>query len=281
MDSGKCAYLKYAEEVGDDGNTPHFQGYFVLDKEKCGRKYLAGVKKLLGQEGEEVHLEQMQGTIEDNDEYTEKEGGPVHEYGSREGITGGPKKKKDLVSKKIMDMVKEGKDDLEIMETEPSAFYHQRAMDAFRFKIQAKEARKWRDVRVEVYWGPTGTGKTRHCKEECGGQESESWYLIHLSLPEWWDEYDPNVHTDCIIDDLHEDQVSIVRLLALLYGDPCRLPIKGGFTWAMWTRVFITSNADPTTWFPQATAEHRAALMRRIDHIEHMDVNQDSDQDMQ
>ena len=52
-------------------------------------------------------------------------------------------------------------------------------------------------------------------------------------------------------------------MLNLLDGYRLRLPIKGGFTYAAWTKIFITSNqiSEP---YSMASIEHKAAFDRRI-----------------
>ena len=66
------------------------------------------------------------------------------------------------------------------------------------------------------------------------------------SNPEWWDGYDGE--EILLIDDFY-GQVQVARMLHLLRGYQCRLPIKGGFTYAQWQKVYITSNNPPHEWY--------------------------------
>ena len=63
---------------------------------------------------------------------------------------------------------------------------------------------------------------------------------------EWWDGYDGD--EILLIDDFY-GQIKVARMLHLMRGYQCRLPIKGGFTYAMWQKVYITSNTHPNMWY--------------------------------
>lgn len=236
----------------------HFQGYFVLKR----KQRLTGLKKLLP---DQVHLEVMRGTLEHNARYIRKEGGPIEQFGSAQNGAGHTK-----VAEDIMLQIREGKSDLDIMAAIPSAFHAQRNMESFRFKWQAKQAQEWRNLEVRVYWGDTGVGKTKLARSMM-----PNCFMIHLSAPEWWDGYDG--HTELLIDD-YDSGISCVRLLNILDGHPCRLPVKGGFRWALWTKVFITSNSPPVEWHAKAKTVHHAAMMRRISSVHNLVAIEDEAQ---
>ena len=77
---------------------------------------------------------------------------------------------------------------------------------------------------------------------------------------------------DTIIFDDFYGQIRMADMLRYLDGYPVQLPIKGGFVWAHWTHVWITSNSDPDTWYTSVPAETVAAFRRRITEIIHMGV---------
>ncbi len=87
-------------------------------------------------------------------------------------------------------------------------------------------------------------------------------FFVH-SDGRWWDGY--TSQSVIIFDDFY-GQIKISYMLRLLDRYPLRLPIKGGFTWARWTHVFITSNEEPENWWAGAQIPDvvRAALDRRI-----------------
>ena len=74
----------------------------------------------------------------------------------------------------------------------------------------------------------------------------------------WWDGY--MGEKTLIIDDF-DGWISHNRMLGLLDGYQCRLAIKGGFTYARWTKVIITSNKRPESWYDGVITE---ALKRRL-----------------
>ncbi len=105
---------------------------------------------------------------------------------------------------------------------------------------------------VEIHTGPTGTGKTRAC------YDSDA-FMIHGDSLDWWDGY---CGEKTLVIDEYSNQISLTKLLGILDGYQLRLPIKGGFTYARWTTVKITTNLGEL--HEKAKWEHRCALERRV-----------------
>lgn len=128
-----------------------------------------------------------------------------------------------------------------------------------------------RDVRVIVYWGEPGCGKTyRVMKEVCDKFGSMAQvYVVEHSSPLWFDGYEGQ---PCMLYDDFSSEWStvlpITRLLRLIDRYPCRLNQKGMHAWCSAKEIYFTSNHHPNCWYPDATIEHRAALMRRIHVID-------------
>ena len=122
---------------------------------------------------------------------------------------------------------------------------------------QKKKTREFRKLEVIVNWGDTGLGKTR-------GPYDEGAFKWEPSTPEWWDGYDGE---EILLIDEFYGQLRPSRLLALLDGYQLRLPIKGGFTYARWTKVYISSNVPPDDWYKDVPDKVKQALMRRITTI--------------
>jgi len=76
------------------------------------------------------------------------------------------------------------------------------------------------------------------------------------------------VNNLCLIDLPTGDQLSITMLNQLLDPYPLSLEIKGAFTAARYTKVFILSNDSPAVWyragFGNVTQNQVAALLRRL-----------------
>lgn len=129
------------------------------------------------------------------------------------------------------------------------------------FIFQRDRAKVFRDLTVQIYWGATGTGKTRTATEEF----PDNFLISKDTQTVWFDGY--SGESVLIWDDFHWDDVKIQFLLRLLDGYALRLPVKGSFTWAQYRRVIITSNIPPQLWYDQADPAHVAALKRRITEI--------------
>lgn len=114
---------------------------------------------------------------------------------------------------------------------------------------------------VDVYWGPTGTGKTRKAFEEC---PQAYW----KEKGDWWDGY---TGEESVIWDEFANDIPITSLLRVLDRYPLRVPIKGGFIQFQAKRIILTSNIPFDEWYPNAKDEHKAALRRRVTNLVHFD----------
>jgi len=123
-----------------------------------------------------------------------------------------------------------------------------------------------RETVVEVLWGDAGVGKTRYAYNST---QPDDVFILNKSNSGnlWWDNYEGE--SVLIIDDFYGWLEHSV-LLRILDRYPLRLEIKGSTTWANWTRVYITSNRHPGTWYSKSFAwEEDGALQRRLDAIYH------------
>lgn len=197
-----------------------------------------------------VHLEKRQGTREQARDYCKKEGNYV-EHGiwcTGQGF------RTDLKSK--IEQLSNGELSLnQLMREDPELYcrYRNGLKDVYA-NIQKERSREFRHVEVIVISGPTDSGKTRMARKE-------ATFKIEGDELTWWDGYDDD---KCIVIDEYDNHVKITRLLNLLDGYQLRLPIKGGFTYAAWTKVYITTNLHKEELHSQAKPEHIKALFRRI-----------------
>ena len=114
---------------------------------------------------------------------------------------------------------------------------------------------------VNVYWGETGTGKSRRAFDECG-----ETYYIKMSSTKWFDGY--RGEENIIIDEF-TGQVAIEHLLKWIDRYPCAAEVKGGQVFLNTKRWWFTSNIDPTLWYPLAPEEQVKALRRRFTSVVH------------
>jgi len=107
-----------------------------------------------------------------------------------------------------------------------------------------------------VYWGRTGSGKSRRAWEEAG-----------------MDAYakDPNTKFWCgyqsqanVVIDEFRGNITISNLLRWFDRYPCNVEIKGSSVPLAATKFWITSNVPPSSWYPDLDGETYLALVRRL-----------------
>lgn len=242
-DSEICKYIIFGKEVRESG-TPHLQGYIGLS---CTKR-ASGVKQLLG--STRVHLEIARGTPKQASEYCKKDG-DFEEHGE---LPGGRGKRSDLDA--LHDAIKEGATVDEIRNTFYSSYVrYYKCIE--KHILDIAEPRTW-ETEVVVFWGKTGTGKTRQVFEY---HDYSAVYIHNGDM--WFDGY--SGQDVVLFDDYNGSEFKLTYLLRLLDRYPMKVPIKGGF--ANWKPkiIYMTSNKDPKSeWYINCTQEHKDALMRRI-----------------
>lgn len=240
----------------------HVQGYVEFSK-ALG---MQAIKDAIGDNT--AHIEEAKGTSTENKKYCSKSDSRIDgpfEFGKQREQG----KRSDLAA--VYEDVKAGKTLVEVMDNNPVAYIKfSRGIKDARFLIQQKAAFKRRDVVVTVIWGQTGTGKTRSVLDEHG---DENVFILNKQSSGsqiWWDGYDgQNV---LLIDEFY-GWIPYDSLLRLLDIYNTSLPVKGSFTHAGWTRVYITSNKHPRDWYKNVAekegriGEIPAALERRMHKI--------------
>ncbi len=238
-------YLCYGLEICPKTQKQHMQGWVQF----YNVKDLKPAQKILGMG--KIHMEMCNGSEYKNDDYCKKDGkfktfGTFVGHGFRTDL--------EIIKKKIED----GKSLEEIINDNFSIYCRYRnGIEKYIQIVTKKKTKKFRKINVEYIHGGTGTGKTRYAMENCT-------YKITGDQLQWWDGYNGE-KAICI--DEYDNNVPVTKLLNILDGYHLRLPIKGGFTYANWTRVIITSNLAPSKLHSNAKPEHRDALFRRINKI--------------
>ncbi|AKV62292.1 putative replication initiation protein [Calanoida sp. copepod associated circular virus] len=242
-----AVYLVYGRERGES-DTPHLQGFVSFDK----RRTLRQVKELLS---DRVHLESAKGTPRQASEYCKKDG-DYYEVGI---LPGGRGTRTDLES--VRELIKSGGSIRDVFDKHfgVALRYHRGISMAINLR---GDKREW-VVDVQVYWGDTGSGKTKKAWTEAPDA------YVHPG-GQWFDGY--TGQPDVIFDDFSGSEFKLTYLLKLLDRYPMQVPVKGGFVNWVPKRIFITSNLDPRTWYKDAIQEHQAALMRRITKITHFTI---------
>jgi len=107
-----------------------------------------------------------------------------------------------------------------------------------------------------VFWGKTGTGKSRRAWEEAGMDA-----YCKDPRTKFWDGYQDEEN---VVIDEFRGGIDISHLLRWLDRYPVRVEIKGSSKPLKAKKIWITSNLSPLMWYPLIDEETLAALMRRL-----------------
>ncbi len=259
-------YFIIGMEICPKTKTPHGQGYIKLTE----RRRMDPLKAILGLPA--VNLQVKRGTVKQAIDYCEKKNDKVdglikdavdiYEYGERPKEKG---KRADL--DRVIEIINEGGQTIDIINECPREFikFHGGIGKMINIKEAAKAAVTKRKVTSWVFWGLTGTGKTTAAMAF-----EQSWndiYVMHgdSMAKDWWDGY--TGQKTLVLDEWNSSSTTVTRMNNLLDKIPCRLPTKGGHTYAQWTTVIITTNS---TWpeevyaGPRVDPKRRDAFLRRI-----------------
>jgi len=108
----------------------------------------------------------------------------------------------------------------------------------------------------DVYWGRTGTGKSRRAWEEAGMDA----YTKDPNT-KFWCGYNGQKH---VVLDEFRGRIDVSHLLRWLDRYPVNVEIKGSSVPLCAERFWITSNLDPRVWYTEMDPETLAALIRRF-----------------
>lgn len=111
--------------------------------------------------------------------------------------------------------------------------------------------------RVEVFWGTTGTGKSRAAWEQLG---LDAYPKDPRS--KFWDAYQGQKH---VIFDEFRGSIDIAHILRWTDRYPVLVEIKGSAVPLLAERMIFTSNLHPRDWYKDLDDETLAALIRRLE----------------
>lgn len=107
-----------------------------------------------------------------------------------------------------------------------------------------------------VFWGATGTGKSRRAWEEAGLDA-----YVKDPNTKWWCGYRGQKH---VVVDEFRGLISISHMLRWTDRYPVLLETKGSTVPCLVEKIWITSNKDPREWYQELDSETLAALLRRL-----------------
>lgn len=121
---------------------------------------------------------------------------------------------------------------------------------------------------IHVFWGETGTGKTRRVLYETEKKFGDKGAVyIHTLSGKFWDGYAGQkvvLLDEVSCESLRRACIDITMMLRILDRYQVRVEVKGGVSYLVNTMVYITSNEDPELWYPNISEGHRKALVRRL-----------------
>lgn len=110
---------------------------------------------------------------------------------------------------------------------------------------------------VSVFWGATGSGKSRRAWEQAGLDA-----FPKDPRTKFWDGYRGQQH---VVIDEFRGGIDIAHMLRWLDRYPVIIEVKGSSTVLKATKVWITSNLHPQDWYPDLDQATKQALLRRLD----------------
>lgn len=239
--ASQMRYVCAQREISAETKRLHYQGYV----EFFDNKRLGQCQSLLGK----CHFEPRKGTRFEAREYCHKILTSVPGSFEEKGLWRTDPSRK----RKLADMLLSNMTLPELIEASPIDYVRcHRGLEKLYARRKKKQAKKFRKVEVLVLVGKTGSGKTRRACEE------EDYYMMPTGDKIWFDGYEGE--KTLIIDDFYGN-IKYGLFLRILDGHILPLPIKGGFVWALWTKVIITSNERPHCWYTRGFTD---AMKRRI-----------------
>jgi len=114
---------------------------------------------------------------------------------------------------------------------------------------------------VHVYWGRTGSGKSRRAWDEASFDA-----FPKDPCTKFWDGY--TGQSNVVIDEFR-GSIGISHLLRWLDRYPTIVEVKGSSVCFQAKTIWITSNLSPEEWYPDLDNDTKAALRRRFTSIVH------------
>ncbi len=254
-------YLIVGMEISPTTGHPHGQGYLQLKS----RARISTVKKMLNLPAVYLAQKSKHSSVQQCIDYVEK--GPkgheedkkpakdIYEFG--EAMMGQGARTDITAAVKI---IKEGGSVADVCREAPTVFVkYPGGFIKLHAVLKEEQIPKQRPVKVYLFYGKTGTGKTTTAMN----YDSQPFSLKGYQLQKQY--FCSYKGEKTLVVDEFAHQCKITFLLGILDVWKLELDIKYGSTWAEWETVFITTNLSyPDDFYPRALEEHRQALFRRI-----------------
>lgn len=255
--SKDAKYLVFGYEVAPTTGTPHLQGYISWDNPRSLDKFKSDVS-------EKLHIEKVRGSPQQASDYCKYEDYPDnHKPNKYEEFGELPRQGERTDWRVALNQIKDGVPVEEVIENQPQLLPCIRAVERFK-SLTLKPLQ--RDVEVIVLWGEAGSGKTSYV------YNNYAFGDVFAKPPEkqsgtYFDGY--SGQKVLLLDDFYGG-IKHCELLRVLDRWPYSAPISGGFVWAQWETVIITSNKPPERWYSNGLTP---ALRRRLHKIFLCNIN--------
>lgn len=256
----QTTYMVVAKELGEETKRVHYHVGIRINKQKSFNV----IKTALKEHGLTWKILKIQ-LPKEYVTYCKKDGDFI-EMGEFSDPKGGKNNLQRIYSDTCEEM-KQGKS-LNDLILEMPVRAHYKGLRKVENILASRRAREFRHVRVHIYWGEAGSGKTRTVWEE-----TENKVFPANVGAKWWDGYEPmswdNTPTPILFDDFYGQSLPFHLWLRYCDGYAINLPIKGGYVWAAYDAVYFTSNKCPCEWWPGLREWHweKAEFQRRISTI--------------
>ena len=265
-------YYCMCKEIGNETKTEHIH-IFIYSKSPIR---FTTIKNRFPT----AHIEKAYGTIQDNIDYVRKTGkfentdkaetsieGSFEEYGTIPSEL----QEKDPFIGQLLEDIKDGKSNIEIIENNPQWALKIRDIDLIRETYLAdKYMKENRDLVVTYIYGKTGVGKTRDIYKRHGAKNICRITNYTSSRGVNFDAYKSTMNT-LVFEEFHS-QIPIGDMLNYLDIYPLMLPARYNDKVACYTYVYITSNVplEEQYYGVHFTSQYKEiwyAFLRRIHNI--------------
>lgn len=247
-------YWCMCDEIGEQG-TPHTHVYMAFQN--------AVMFSTIQQRFYGSHIELANGSHLENRNYIRKEGKWAEDEKNKtnkpesfeeSGEMPPERSNKQSVSEMILNMIKDGASNAEIINEYPTAMSKIQYIEMARQTLLAEEFKdKRRDVKVHYIWGDSGVGKTSSIMDKYG--DSNVYRVTDYKHP-----FDGYKGQNVIVFEEFHSSIDLVLMLTLIDRYSVDLPCRYSNKVACYTEVYFVTNiplekqyldaqyTDPKTW---------------------------------
>lgn len=208
-----------------------------------------------------MHCEPARGNAEQNKTYIGKYGNSVLERGTPAIASQGSRS--DLED--IKTAIDSGASEEQLYnEHFPTMVRYSKGLHEYIHLCKNKKRRLEQAPTVEVFWGPTGTGKSTKVATDY----PDAFWVTRGNTGVWWNGYAGE--ETVVFDDFRPSWERVNTVIKWLDRWPVTVPVHGGARQLVAHTFIFTSNTDPVTWY--AGHEQWEPLQRRITLVHKMEV---------